>query len=489
MTTAKVRTRRTITRSEEWWLVFGDVLALILAWAAALAVLWLIKDDEWRTGLVGWWNGLGPQRLAILILFFGTTIVVFWSRGHYSKRRPFADEIIDIAKVLMVMVVLDAVLAYMTRWQFSRAWFATAWLIGFLTLPAARLAVKRSLISAGRWRRPAAILGSGRNAIEAAKALESEPLMGLEVIALLLPPGTSALSAEISIDGQNVPVHGPNDDVELALDALGYPHVIVALEAEELAPQQKLLEHLSARYPDLSIIPPIKGLPLYGMEITHFFSHEVLMLTARNNLARPFPRLVKRIFDIFGSAFLLVALTPLFVFFIWRIRQSGNHAIFQHERVGQDGKFFQLLKFRTMLPNADEVLANLLEKDPRARAEWEREFKLKDDPRVTPIGEFLRSTSLDELPQLWNVLKGDMSLVGPRPVIEEELERYGDKVSYYLQARPGMTGLWQISGRNNTSYDERVALDTWYVRNWSPWHDFVILFRTIGVVLAKEGAY
>jgi undecaprenyl-phosphate galactose phosphotransferase len=130
-----------------------------------------------------------------------------------------------------------------------------------------------------------------------------------------------------------------------------------------------------------------------------------------------------------------------------------------------------------------------LEVDPRARAEWERDFKLKDDPRITPIGDFLRRTSLDELPQLWNVLKGEMSLVGPRPIIEEEVERYGDQVGYYLETRPGITGLWQISGRNNIGYDDRVALDSWYVRNWSIWYDLVILVKTIAVVLRGKGAY
>jgi lipopolysaccharide/colanic/teichoic acid biosynthesis glycosyltransferase len=142
-----------------------------------------------------------------------------------------------------------------------------------------------------------------------------------------------------------------------------------------------------------------------------------------------------------------------------------------------------------MVPNAGQVLDELLARDPQARAEWSRDFKLKNDPRITAIGAFLRETSLDELPQLWNVLKGEMSLVGPRPIIEEELERYGDQVDYYLEAPPGMTGLWQISGRNNTGYEDRVALDSWYARNWSLWYDLVIMIRTVRVVLARKGAY
>jgi Undecaprenyl-phosphate galactose phosphotransferase WbaP len=223
--------------------------------------------------------------------------------------------------------------------------------------------------------------------------------------------------------------------------------------------------------------------------MTHFFTHEVLMLTARNNLARPVPRFLKRLFDILGALALLVVLAPLFAYLVWRIWQTGGAPVFSHTRIGRYGRPFGCLKFRTMVPNADEVLKALLETDPAARAEWERDFKLKDDPRITRIGEFLRRTSLDELPQLWNVLKGEMSLVGPRPIIEDELERYGDQVGYYLETRPGITGLWQISGRNDTGYEDRVALDSWYVRNWSLWYDLVILVKTVRVVLRREGAY
>ncbi|EUM45236.1 undecaprenyl-phosphate galactose phosphotransferase [Enterobacter sp. MGH 37] len=139
--------------------------------------------------------------------------------------------------------------------------------------------------------------------------------------------------------------------------------------------------------------------------------------------------------------------------------------------------------------NSKEILARLLENDPEARAEWEKDFKLKNDPRITPIGHFIRKTSLDELPQLFNVLKGEMSLVGPRPVIHEELVRYADDVDYYLMVKPGMTGLWQVSGRNDVDYTTRVYFDSWYVKNWSLWNDIVILFKTVSVVLFRKGAY
>ena len=142
-----------------------------------------------------------------------------------------------------------------------------------------------------------------------------------------------------------------------------------------------------------------------------------------------------------------------------------------------------------MVLNSQEVLQKLLDSDPAAREEWDRDFKLKNDPRITSVGRFIRKTSLDELPQLFNVLKGQMSLVGPRPIISEELPRYDDNVDYYLMAKPGMTGLWQVSGRNDVDYDTRVYFDSRYVKNWSLWNDIAILFKTVKVVLHRDGAY
>ncbi|MDF7666413.1 sugar transferase [Orbaceae bacterium ESL0727] len=200
-------------------------------------------------------------------------------------------------------------------------------------------------------------------------------------------------------------------------------------------------------------------------------------------------RCLKRLMDVLFSVVLLAILSPLFVYLFYKISRDGGSAVYSHERIGMHGKKFQCHKFRSMIINSQEVLEHLLATDPEAKAEWNKDFKLKNDPRITPIGQFLRRTSIDELPQLWNVLKGDMSLVGPRPVTESELERYRQYAKYYLSVRPGMTGLWQVSGRNDTTYNERIRLDIRYILSWSLWKDFMILFRTISVVFASKGAY
>ncbi len=207
-----------------------------------------------------------------------------------------------------------------------------------------------------------------------------------------------------------------------------------------------------------------------------------LLLTWWDNAA-------KRTVDISAASILLILLFPVLLVIALIVMSDRGNAIYGHPRIGRGGRTFKCLKFRSMVKNSDEVLARLLATDPQARAEWDRDFKLKNDIRITPVGRILRKTSLDELPQLWNVLRGDMSLVGPRPVVQKELVRYGDDVGYYLALKPGMTGLWQVSGRNDVDYPTRVSLDVKYATNRSLAFDMSILLRTVKVVFEKDGAY
>jgi exopolysaccharide production protein ExoY len=198
----------------------------------------------------------------------------------------------------------------------------------------------------------------------------------------------------------------------------------------------------------------------------------------------------KRLIDIVLALSGIVLLAPLLtICFLVTVLTSPGPALFRHRRVGFKGKHFDCLKFRTMVTDAPERLRQLLDSDPIAAAEWATNRKLRYDPRVTVIGAILRKSSLDELPQLFNVLKGDMSIVGPRPVTEEELVRYSSAVTAYLACRPGITGLWQVSGRSTTTYNKRIACDTFYARNWSMTLDAKILIVTIPALLVSDNAY
>jgi exopolysaccharide production protein ExoY len=200
--------------------------------------------------------------------------------------------------------------------------------------------------------------------------------------------------------------------------------------------------------------------------------------------------IAKRALDILGAGIGLVLLSPFFLIVALMVRADGGPAFFAHQRVGRGGKLFGCLKFRSMVIDSQARLEALLANDPGARAEWEATRKLKNDPRITRIGRFLRSTSLDELPQLINVLLGEMSLVGPRPVQEAEIDRYyGASAAHYMAVRPGITGLWQVSGRSETSYESRVALDVAYVSRPSMIADLTILLRTPVAVLSRRGAH
>jgi Undecaprenyl-phosphate galactose phosphotransferase WbaP len=214
------------------------------------------------------------------------------------------------------------------------------------------------------------------------------------------------------------------------------------------------------------------------------------IVLGRTGLLGSRARLFKRVFDLMVVALLgLLALVPGVLIALAIAIDSRGPVFFAHRRVGKARRSFRLWKFRSMVGDADALLERYLRQHPERASEWDRTHKLKDDPRVTRVGRFLRKTSLDELPQLWNVLRGDMSMVGPRPIVAAEAAKYGPAFGLYTQVLPGLTGLWQVSGRNDTQYSRRVELDCHYIRNWSAARDLAILFRTAGVIVRGRGAY
>ncbi|WP_163267688.1 sugar transferase [Chelativorans alearense] len=198
----------------------------------------------------------------------------------------------------------------------------------------------------------------------------------------------------------------------------------------------------------------------------------------------------KRGFDVVAALMAILFLSPLLIMLALLVKLSdGGRVLYAHPRIGRNGNTFRCMKFRTMVENGSEVLAAHLSRNPAARAEWNATRKLQDDPRITRVGAVLRKLSLDELPQLINILRGEMSFVGPRPVVQDELDMYGPAAVYYLQARPGLTGLWQVSGRNDVSYGQRVDFDQYYVENWSFAFDLVIIIKTLPAVISSRGSY
>jgi Undecaprenyl-phosphate galactose phosphotransferase WbaP len=271
-------------------------------------------------------------------------------------------------------------------------------------------------------------------------------------------------------------------------ESIGCPQIIIFSHRKNLNFVPKIVELLMLCGLPYSIIPDVGGVSLLGARVSHFFRWEVLLITPRNNIERASYQLFKRLFDLcLATIFIILLFFPMLIIYFY-IRNDGGSAIFMHERVGKGGRKFTCYKFRSMKIDSEKILHNYLNNNPELRKEWSENHKIRNDPRITPLGYYLRSLSLDELPQLYNVLIGDMSLVGPRPIIKDELFKYGKNIELYYKVRPGITGLWQISGRSNTTYSYRVALDIWYIKNWSLWYDLAILAKTIIVVLQKTGA-
>jgi undecaprenyl-phosphate galactose phosphotransferase len=436
--------------------------------------------------------------LPMLALLIGS-----YSKGHYSRFKGLWEEWGELTKLSLSILGVTIGVLYMSKISYSRAWILGSWALILISIPLVRCYTKSVLHKHGKWLTPAIILGSGQNAVDAALALESDFNMGYRVIGLA---EIDRLNATVEANADGLPltrsvkdpitkkehafalVHRKQDFLKIIEETR--PYFVLAVEPGELSKYQSFVSELILHSKNFSIIPPLKGVPLIGAEISPIFRHDVLHLKVRTNLSSSTANLSKRIFDIFFATTALILLSPLLLVVSALIKCDGGSVFFSQRRAGFKGNTFGCLKFRSMRANSDEVLKRLLASDEKLRKEYLDTQKLKDDPRITRIGKIIRKYSIDELPQLFNVVLGQMSLVGPRPVRPDELlSHYGESADLYKSSPPGITGLWQVSGRNDLDYQTRVRLDAWYVQNQNFWGDLKLIGKTFGVVLKGEGAY
>lgn len=473
----------------EWRRFVAAGVLLAVDWFAVLACLtlaWGLRNGP----IAAVWPDLSPlypfeQYLGGLYLL-SPWILTFAEAGLYVRRVVYWDEVRQVVRACTVAALIAVFLSAAERpdEEMSRVVIVLTWLATLLVVPIARYNTKLLLVRNGIWRRNVLILGAGETGERVCESIRARPALGYQPVAFLDDDATK-------IGGMHggLPVLGPLGDVETATREYLVKDVVVAMPRLSRERLLHVIANCEGYVENIRVVPDMLGSATIGVETQDLDG--LLLLHIRWNLAKPWNIALKRCFDVAVASATLLVLAPLLVLIVIAIRvDSPGPAILWQERLGHRWTRFRCAKFRSMHLDNEQRLSKYLAANPAARAEWEEFAKLKSfDPRVTRVGHILRRFSLDELPQLWNVLRGDMSMVGPRPYLPREIETMGDFAETILKAAPGITGLWQVSGRNELPFDQRLRLDEFYVRNWSLWMDLMVLAKTGGVVLRARGAY
>jgi Undecaprenyl-phosphate galactose phosphotransferase WbaP len=380
---------------------------------------------------------------------------------------------------LACLLLLSYLSVTRTVEHYSRMVIAVTYVLAVLLMPIGRWMIKSLMKRSAAFQIKVLIAGAGEGGRRVCKELQRDQQLGLLPVGFLddnpkaLGDHDSRLSVLGTVD-EAVEV-GKQEDVEYLVVSL--PLNLVKKKMPEFT---KYFKHVLV-VPDNSVS---YGGCIYPCDINGLAGIEI-----KNQLLLKAPRLLKTLLEVIMAVSAFLLLWPLFIVLAMLIKlTSRGSVLYRARRLGQGGKPIRILKFRTMYANADERLEHILAEDPAKKAEWELKHKLTDDPRVTPLGRILRKTSLDELPQFWNVLTGQLAVIGPRPIMEMERDHYGDDYELVSRAKPGITGLWQVSGRSSTTFETRIFLDRYYIMNWSPWLDYFIFLKTVKEVITCQGA-
>ncbi|WP_425614475.1 undecaprenyl-phosphate galactose phosphotransferase WbaP [Anatilimnocola sp. NA78] len=439
--------------------------------------------------LVAWWrNAWGVPNVDSLRMAGGYSaamLLALQSQGLYRalQLRPAAELRAVWLTSLATVCLLGTILFAMPDLSVGKcACLTLAVLVFALVAPLTRAIVR---LTAGRtkwWGRKVIVVGGSRRGLVAYRLLQRFPAMGLRPVGIV--EDVMSRSSADEVEGYL----GQFDDVCEIAKQHGVDTAVLAMSPHFDDDTRRMISRGGMGIRHWIVMPEAHGMPHLWATAGEVAGQPALAMQV--GLLSPLALFTKRVCDVLIVGFGALLASPLLIFIAAAVRLSSPGPIFySQERIGRHGRRFRAWKFRSMVPNADQVLKDILAKDPAMRAEWEADHKLKKDPRITWIGHIIRKTSLDELPQLWNIFVGEMSLVGPRPIVQAEIEKYGDCYEQYVAVTPGLTGLWQISGRNKTTYEQRIEYDAYYVRNWSLWLDLHILVSTVRVVLLREGAF
>ena len=411
----------------------------------------------------------------------------------YTRRLPFWEETRYMTKAVTMSVGSIFVIVSLGQMfqTISRLTTVFLWLYGLFIFPTVRFFSKRFLSSLGIWRRNILIYGARDVGKDVAKGILHEKFLGYNLVGFLEEEEYKN-SDLIKINGSTYKVYKWTKDLFDDLLSKEYVESIIialpSLPKEEIA---NLISSLRHYVNNIFVVPDIKGVSLMNADLYYLFMEQLFLIRIKNDLQSWYNQQLKRIFDLTVSTIAMPFFLCILAIVAILIKLDSEGPVFYlQERLGKNRKRFQCIKFRTMYVNSEKIFQKFLEKNPEAAAEWQKYKKLKtSDPRVTRVGRFLRKTSLDELPQIINVWLGTMSLVGPRPYLPNEVHEMREYADMIFNTYPGITGLWQVCGRNNLSFKERVILDAWYVTNWNLWLDISLVFRTVLCVFKRDGAF
>lgn len=456
-------------------LVAADLAVLLFAtyFAALLGFSWLNPADV--TSRASSW--LPPVALAYLLLNAGRGLYPGVTLGLVDEIRRLSLSIVIVALVVASALRTSSPL-FWDRVSFLLVAFTTCLVLA----PVARSRMRSWLAKTSWWGFPALICGNDTTVFGVCEWLNTNRRLGLRPVGVISDPEA------LELDQENPWYIGSWSEArDIAEKKEAYWAVLVE-SAESQEDLTSIAEDSLGNVPHVYVVSELTGIPDHWNR--HKMDEGLSGFMIEQHLLLPIPAMIKRGMDLVIATLASVVLVPLFVVLSIAIKFTSKGPVFyKHTRVGKGNSRFQAWKFRTMVQDADKMIAEYLQQHPELREEWERDHKLKKDPRVTRLGQFMRKWSIDELPQIWNVYRGEMSIVGPRPIVEAEIVKYGEHFETFCNVLPGITGLWQVCGRNDTTYDERVQLDIYYIHHWSPWLDLYLLFRTISTVLFTKGAY
>ncbi len=426
---------------------------------------------------------ISPNFFWVIPLFF---MGVICYERLYQRRMPFWENAAKLIKActFATLCIIGSLFLIGISELLSRLFIGFIWLYSCLFLIGIRYLTQRMLVATGLWHHSVVIIGNQDGIAVIKESFAAEPNTGYQIADII----------EYAPDPRNSKEFPSVEKLEnwkqKIIDS-GVSEVIITLPEVKRPDLLTLIYWAQPFVKYVTIMPDLLGMPLSNLETDFYFDQQTVMLRVCNNLLIYRNRLIKRIFDLgLGTLFFMFALPVMVLIAVWIKLDSPGPVVHAGKRLGKDGRNFKCYKFRTMYVNERKILREYLASQPKAAKEWLEYAKLRGfDPRVTGVGKWLRKFSLDELPQIVNVLKGDMSLVGPRPYLPNEQQRMKFYKKTILETVPGITGLWQVRGRNDITFEERLVLESWYVRNWSVWLDITLLIRTVGTVIGKRGAY